>query len=183
MAAVLDFSLLSFLMPFFVFLFIWVVIYGFLLKTKLFGEGAVALNLVASLCVSAIATFAGTLITPLKIVIPWIVFLIIVLVLLFTIYRSFGVKDEDIWDTIGGKTTYFVIIALIIFVSFVALYEPQVSPFGSKTSATATNVNVPQGQNVQSEVVRTFTHPRLLAALFILIVSSFSIRLIVDKMG
>ena len=182
MAAVIDVSLLNFLIPFFIFLFILVVIYALLQKTELFGKNQVALNLTAAICVSAVATFAGTLLTPLKTVIPWIVFIIVILAMLFALFGFFGVENKEVWEVIGGKTPYFVIIVLIVFVSLVALYEPEVSPFEGSSGDIAA-ATAPQGQNVQSEVVRTFTHPRLLAALFILIVSSFSIRLIVDKIG
>lgn len=179
MATVLDTTLISFLMPFFIFLFIFILIYGLLLKTKFLADNT-ALNLTAALCVAAVATFAGTILNPLKILIPWIVFIIVILVMLFGMFGFFGVDNEDIWDTIGGKTPYFVIIVLIVFISLVALYEPEVSPFSQPSGGIIEN-HTPQGQNVQSEVVRTLTHPRLLGALFILIVASFSIRLIVDK--
>ena len=170
-------------MPFFIFMFIFVALYGLLTKIKILGEN-VALNLVAAFCIAAVSTFAGTLITPLKTVIPWITFTILILVLLFAMYKFFGITDDEkIWDTIGGKTPYFVLVVLIVFISVVALYEPEVSPYAQGEQPTTTGTpTVPQGSNVQGEVIRTLTHPRLLGALFILIVASFSIRLIVDKM-
>ena len=178
--AVLEFGLIKFLMPFFVFLLILVAMYAILIKTKLFGENAVTLNLIAAICIAAVATFAGSIITPLTTIIPWIVFIIIILGYIFALFGFFGVKDnEEIWDTIGGKTTISVIIIILIFVSLVMFYEPAVSPFGSKQ--TVVTLPGQENQNVQSEVVKTITHPRVLGALFILIVSSFAIRLIVDK--
>lgn len=173
--AALEIGLLSFLMPIFIFLFIFVIIYAMLLKTNIFGEKAKALNLIASLCIAAVATFAGSIIKPLTTIVPWIVFIAIILGLIFALFGFFGVENEEIWGTIGGKTLYGVIIIILVFISLVMVFEPEVSPFGSSTGEAA------QGQNVQSEVVRTLTHPRVLGAIFILIVASFSIRLIVDK--
>ena len=115
MATLLDTGLLSFLMPIFIFLFIFVVIYALLAKTKLLGDKDVsALNFLAAVCIAAVAVFAGTITNVVAIVTPWIVFIIIILTLLFGMFGFFGVNNTDIWDTIGGKTPVYVLILLII---------------------------------------------------------------------
>ena len=179
--AALEFSLISFLMPFFVFLIILVVIYAILMKTNLFGEKATTLNLIAAVSIAAVATFAGSIITPLTTIIPWIVFIGIILLFLFAILGFFGAKEEEIWGTIGGKSTIVVIIIIIVFIGLVMLFEPEVSPFGTLEDSQQADKSAGE-ENVQSEVVKTLTHPRVLGALFILIVASFAIRLIIDKL-
>ena len=176
MATLLDATLISFLMPLFVFLFIFVVIYALLTKTKLFGEKQVALNFLAAICIAAVAVFAGNLITLIGTVTPWIVFIIIILVFIFGMYKLFGVEDKEIWDAIGGKTLVYVIILIIVLVGLSIVFEPQISPYAPGENATGI-----AGKDVKSEVITTITHPRVLGALFILLVAAFTVKLLVDK--
>ncbi len=180
MATLLDATLISFLLPLFIFLFIFVVIYALLTKTKLFGEKQVALNFLAAICVSAVAVFAGDLITLIGTVTPWIVFIIVILVLIFGMYKLFGVDDKEIWTNIGGQTLVYVIILLIILIGLTQVFEPQISPYDDQQPGTAAAGGL-AGKNVKNEVITTLTHPRILGALFILLVSAFTVKLLVDR--
>lgn len=182
MATLLDATLISFLMPLFVFLFIFVVIYALLTKTKLFGEKQVALNFLAAICVAAVAVFAGNLITLIGSVTPWIVFIIVILVLIFGMYRMFGIEDKEIWTNIGGQTLVYVIILLIVLIGLTQVFEPQISPYsdGQEPGTIAKDSGL-AGKNVKNEVITTLTHPRILGALFILLVSAFTVKLLVDR--
>src|SRR3989344_3608137 len=117
MATILDISLLNFLLPIFVFSLTFVFIYAILQKTELFGNAGKnqALNLIAAFSVAAISVFAGTITGIVSIVTPWIVFIIFILVMLFGMYRFFGIEDSKTWDNIGGPTLVFVIILIVIF--------------------------------------------------------------------
>lgn len=180
MATILDASLVAFLMPLFIFLFIFVVIYALLTKTQLFGEKQTPLNLIAAICIAAVAVFAGNLIKLLGTVTPWIVFIIIILVLIFGMYRFLGVSDKDIWGNIGGQVLVYVIILLIVLIGLTQVFEPQISPFVDKDGTVVTGQGL-AGKNVKNEVISTLTHPRVLGALFILLVSAFSVKLLVDR--
>ena len=168
MATLLDATLIKFLMPLFVFLFIFVVIYALLTKTKLFGEKQVALNFLAAICVAAVAVFAGNLITLIGEVTPWIVFVIVILVLIFGMYKMFGLEDKEVWSAIGGHTLVYVIILLIVLVGLSTAFESQLTPAGEEGG-------------LRNRVITTLTHPRLLGALFILIVAAFTVKLLVDR--
>ncbi len=181
MATLLDAGLLSYFMPLFVFLVIFILIYALLAKTKLFGDMP-ALNLLAAICIAAVAVFAGTITGVVITLTPWIVFMVFVLALLFGMFAFFGVENKEIWDTIGGKTPYFVIVLIIVLIAITQTFEKQVSPFEDSNQTVVTAGTTAQPQNVRGEVIRTLTHPRLLAALFMLIVSAFAIRLITDKL-
>ena len=181
MATLLDTGLIEFLLPLFVFLFIFVVIYALLSKTNLFGEKQTALNFLASICIAAVSIFAGNLVKLLGAVTPWIVFMIVILVLIFGMYSFFGVKNEEIWTTIGGQTVVYVIILIILLIGLNVVFESEVSPFSGGSSDASGNASLAAGKNVRTEVVSTLTHPKLLGALFILLVSAFTIKLLVDQ--
>ena len=96
----------------------------------------------------------------------------------------FGVEEKEIWPTIGGHTVIYVIILLVVFMGLIAAFKSEVSPFAGERAADGTPISeeeAAEGKNVQGEVLKTITHPRLLAALFILIVSAFTIKLLIDK--
>src|SRR3989338_3677933 len=124
MATLLDTSLIDFLLPLFVFLFIFVVIYALLYKTKLFGDKVPALNFLAAVCVAAVAVFAGNLVKIVSSVTPWIVFIILILVMIFGMYRFLGIQqDKEIWDTFGGPTVITVIIIIIVIIGLTTVFE------------------------------------------------------------
>lgn len=168
MATILDVGLLGFLMPLFIFLFIFVVVYSILSKTSMFGEKQVALNFIAALCVAAISVFTGTITGLVSIVTPWIVFIFLMLVLIFSIFRFLNVEDKEIWSTIGSQTLVYVVILIIILIGLSIAFESQVTPT--------------PGKSIRNEVIGSLTHPRLLGALFILIIASFTVRLLADKL-
>ena len=166
MATILDIGLLSLLSPIFVFLIVFVLIYGILLKTSLFPEDQKALKLIAAVSIAAVSVFAGAVTNLITVVTPWLVFLIFILVIFFLMFSFVGMKDtKEIWDTIGGPSLYFVLALIIIISGLAAVFEKDVSPFGED-----------QGKTVKSEVISTLTHPRMLGALFLLIVATFTIR-------
>ncbi len=168
MATLLDLSLLNFLLPLFIFLFVFVVVYAILSRTSLFGEKQAALNFIAAFCVAALSVFTGTITGLVSIVTPWIVFMVLILVFLFGIFKFFGMKDEKVWDTIGGPALVYVIILIIILIGMSIVFEEESSPSSDKS--------------VKSEVITALTHPRLLAAIFILVVAAFSVRFLSEKL-
>ena len=175
MATLLDTGLLSFLTPLFIFLFIFVLIYAILNKTKLFGENMGALNLIAAVCIAAVSVFAGRVTGLIISIVPWFVFIAIILFLIFMIFMFFGVKEGDVWDMMFGKTWIFVLLLIIILIGLSQTFEKQITPYGQNATVSSST------GNVQGEVVKTITHPRLLAAIFLLVTSGLAIKLIIDK--
>ena len=97
MATILDAGLFSFMVPFFIFLFTFVVLYALLSKTKILGENQTMLNLIASICISVVAVFTGSMTGVISAIAPWIVFLIIVLVFeMFIIFQLSSTNKENL---------------------------------------------------------------------------------------
>lgn len=171
MATFLDIGLLDFFLPVFVFLFIFIVLYAIIDKTNLLGENR-TVKLIAALSVAVISLFTGKVSDILLRVVPWLVALFIGVVLIFMIYLFFGVKEAEIWDYLGLKWTVFVIMLLIIFVGVSQVFT--LSPLSSEGNLTE--------DSYRSEIINTLVHPRILGALFIIIIISFTIRYLVDKL-
>ena len=158
MASLLDVGLLGFFLPFFVFLFIFVVLFGFLEKSGVFGEKSRKINIVAALSVAAISIFSGDLVKIIQIVTPWIAFTFIMLVLLFSLYMFFGEKPERVWDIIGYTPVALLIIGIILL-GIVNVFEAEVSPFaeGEEIEVVGDDgtVTVQKAKNPTNEALKT----------------------------
>lgn len=172
MATFLDIGLLDFFLPVFVFLFIFIVLYAIIDKTKVLGENR-TVKIIASLSVAVISLFTGKVSDILLRIVPWLVALFIGVILIFMIYLFFGVKEEEIWDYLGLKWTVFVIMILIIFLGVSQVFT--LSPLSGEGG------NVTE-DSYRQEILNTLVHPRILGALFIIIIISFTIRYLVDKL-
>ena len=170
MATLLDVGVLAFFLPVFVFIFIFSILLALLEKVKLLGDQKL-LNVAAAFSVAAISGFAGRLTGLISVIIPWVVFIFVLLLLIFLIFQFFGLKETHIWNLVGD-TTVFIIILIIVLVGITTVFEGTLSPYTTG----------PTGQvNPRSETLRTLTHPRLLGALFTLVVASSTITYLTKK--
>ncbi|MBI2110461.1 hypothetical protein HYT51_01650 [Candidatus Woesearchaeota archaeon] len=164
MATFLDFGLLNFFLPAFTFLFILVLMYAILHKTSWFGNKE-GLKWIASLSIAAIATLAGKPKELINFMTPWFVVIFVFLIFMFMILIFLGTKEEEAWNTVGGKTLYFIIAVLIVVIGISQVYEGVFSPY-----------NPEQGQTIGGETLRTIFHPRVLGSIFLLVVVAWTIR-------
>ena len=170
MATLLDVGVLGFFLPVFVFIFIFSILLALLEKTKLLGDQRL-LNVAAAFSVAAISIFAGRLTGLISIIVPWVVFIFVLLLLVFLIFQFFGVKERQIWDMFG-ETTVFIIILIIILIGITVVFEGTLSPYGTGSGGTP---------NPRTETLKTLTHPRLLGALFTLVVASSTVTYLTKK--
>ena len=185
MATLLDVGALGFFLPVFVFIFIFSILLALIEKTKLLGDNKL-LNVAAAFSVAAVSIFTGKLVSLVTVITPWIAFMIIIFLFITAIYMFFGKDQQTFWDVLG-ETPVFVIVLLIVFTGISVVFEGELSPY---EQAGVKQENIPKDlqtglpittKNPRTEALRTMTHPRVLSALFILIVSAFAIRFLADK--
>lgn len=178
MATVMDFGLLSYFIPVFTFLFILVVAYALLQKTKILG-GQSRLDFIASFAVAMLALFTGNAIELINYITPWFVILIVFAVFVFVIPLSFGWKEKDVWPALGGRNgvTIASILILIMGISFV--FGDVFDPFSD--SVDSDEVDSAESHNYLTEINKTFFHPRVLGSLFILVFASFVVLNLKEK--
>ena len=177
MATILDVSFLSFFLPAFTFLFIVVLFYAMLQKTKIFG-GKTGLDWVAALSVGVIVLFSGKSIELINFFTPWMVVIAVFLILLFVIFMFLGHGNEDaalkkdIWPIIGGQTTVFIVAILILVIGISNVFGPVFSPY---------EPGGPTEQTIGGEAIRTVFHPRILGGIFIMIIAAFAVQKISES--
>jgi len=112
-----DISGIGYFMPIFGFLFIFIIVYALLAKTKLLGDSK-AINAIIALVVAIIfAVFASTQ-EYIRQVTPWFAVLMIVL---FFVLIIIGLSQQKIADIMKPWAVWVFIIALILVFLIVAI--------------------------------------------------------------
>lgn len=124
MASFLDISLLGGIHAIFLWLLVYVVVWGLLTMIKPFGSksptGPYAL---IALVAATLAVTSTTLKTLVEFMTPWFVFLILLLFFIMFILRMFGLGDKDMTAIIKEGAVYSSLIVVIIIITLFALGE------------------------------------------------------------
>jgi hypothetical protein len=166
MATLLDTGLLYHFLPVITFLFIFSIIYIILENTDWLGKNK-SLKFIAAVSIAAISLFAGGVVDLINYIVPWFVFIFIFLILLFMGLTFLGIEKNVIWNNLSIWTV-MVIAFLLLLIGITQVYSDIFTPYASS------NVT----KTIGSETLRTLFHPRVLGAIFILIIASLSIRFI-----
>ena len=105
-----DISGLEFFMPIFGFLFVFVIVYALLDKTKILGESKF-INLLISFVIAVIFATVSSVQDYVQLVTPWFVVLVIAL---FFVLIIVGLSQNKISDIIGKRFVWVFIVALIL---------------------------------------------------------------------
>lgn len=195
MASFLDTGVLNYFLPVFVFMFVFTAIFAILEKTKILGDSK-TLNVSAALSIAVLSLFTGTFVGLVAIVVPWFIFLAVILVLVFMVFGFFSAGEfkesiPGIWK-IFGQTPIFVIMLIIILIAISIVFDTTLSPYqvssqeavsiaASTSGSTDAELTTPGATNSREQTVKTLTHPRMLGALLMLIIAAASMRFLVDK--
>ncbi|MEK6820692.1 MAG: hypothetical protein AABX71_03195 [Nanoarchaeota archaeon] len=106
----IDISGISYFLPIFGFLFVFVIVYALLAKTKLLGDSQL-INLIISFIVAIIFSTMASVEEYIETVTPWFVVLVIVL---FFILIIIGLSQQKISDIMKPGFVWVFIIALIV---------------------------------------------------------------------
>lgn len=134
----LDISALNFFMPVFSFLFVFVIIFALLAKTKVIGENKFALSLV-SLIVAVIFMSFSSLELYVKTILPWFVVLVVVVFLVLLIA---GLSTKSL-DKIMTPAFGWIIIGILIIIFLIAaikVFNPVLHPDLVITSGEGTSL-------------------------------------------
>lgn len=169
MATLLDLTILNYLTPLFTFLFILVISYAVLDKFKLLGDNF-APKAIAAFSIAMIFIFSTRMVKIVNMATPWFILMIIFGFFIVAMLMFIGVKEESIFKTVksGSVVWPIIVIALIIFIIIIInAFQDVQSPYGEGDQQTRS-----------TEGLRALVHPRLLGALFLLLMSVYAIMFI-----
>ncbi len=168
MATILEcLGFLEFFLPVFSFLFIFVVMYAVLDKFKLMGENK-SVKFIAALSIAMLFLFSQGTLKFINFVTPWFVVLVIVALFVLSLFMFMGVKEKDISEAVSNPTVYWTVLIIIIILLLAAIG----SIFGDFFSAGGSPVTDP----TKASVTQILVHPRVLGALFLLLIAAFAVK-------
>lgn len=176
MATVLDTGLLKFFLPIFSFLLVLVISYAILEKTNILKNHNV--NIAAAFAISVLFLFTPNAIKLIQLTTPWFVVFLIFLMIMFMTFMFLGAKDEQINMVISYPSVYWTIIVVILGIFLFGMTQI----FGGEVQAIFGGGSTSEGGLIV-DIGKIIFHPRMLGAIFILLIASQAIRLIVPKGG
>ncbi|MBT5023303.1 hypothetical protein HOK51_07335 [Candidatus Woesearchaeota archaeon] len=191
MASFLDIGLVSYFGVIFPILLIFVIVFAILQKTDLFGDNK-GLQSIVAFCVAMITTIVPGVLQVINIMAPWFVLLFIFFTLLLISLKFLGVSDVSIttymskdWET----AHWFVLsLALVIFIGSIAtVYGSSLLPYSDDEGGLADDAEVGDGDldvdtgNFNANVGALLFHPKTIGMVFVLLIGSFTIRLLAGK--
>jgi len=169
MATLLDLTILQYLTPLFTFLFILIISYAILDKFKLLGSNF-APKAIAAFSIAMIFIFSTRMVKIVNMATPWFILMIIFGFFIVAMLMFIGVKEESIFKTVksGSVVWPIIVVALIIFIIVIVnAFQDVQSPYGEGDDRTRT-----------TEGLRALVHPRLLGALFLLLMTTYAIMFV-----
>ena len=122
---VLDITGIYFFMPVFSFLFVFVVVYAVLAKTKVLGDQRV--NLLVSFIIAIIFMNFSSLDLYVRTILPWFVVLLVCLFLALVI-MGFSTKDVEKMTTPGFAWVIVAILVVIFLIAAIRVFNPMFHP-------------------------------------------------------
>jgi hypothetical protein len=193
-----DLSLLARFSPVFIFLLTLVLVYALLAHTKPVGDQKLIYAIVA-LGISIGVILSPAIMRMIEFMAPWFTVLFIFLIFGIISYKIFGATDADLHHVIkeyGGLQWTIAIIGILIALGALSAgfgqqnLEGNVPEAAIDTGDTITfegddSSYSQQGTGTskfQTNLERTFYHPKTLGILFILILASLTVALLTGKM-
>jgi len=124
MATLLDATLVGHFSTIFVFLFVFVIVYGFLSVTNIFKQagGAKGLYAIIALAAAFFMAISGNTLKLLTTMTPWFIALVIFVFLVFLVVKMFSGDDDTLFkELIKQKPVYWVLVVLFVIILIVSL--------------------------------------------------------------
>ena len=193
MATFLDITLLEQFSSIVAFLFVFTVVYMIFQGTKLFTENK-GLHAIIAFCIGLFVLFSSAARNIITVMSPWFVLMFIIIMFVLVGVKMLGISDKDITSAIMKKEYNYVIYFIVAFAVIIVMYALSQS-FGQTAgpylgSSIDNNATINTGQTVQGNGTGTATgdfnknmaatifHPKVLGLIFLLMVASFTIRLL-----
>jgi hypothetical protein len=192
MATPLDTTLLEHFGSIFPFLFVFVLIYAMLEKSKLFSSNRVLYAFLAF--VVAIMTQLSTIVREtINTAAPWFILLVFFIFVILLSFTAFGASEGDIIGVLKSKEHSYLnawIIALILIIVFGSLTSvvsrhggvgKELDTSSPEYQAAVQNGSAIPASDQESEFWTTIVHPRVLGMILILLISVFTIARITKE--
>lgn len=183
MVSLLDIGLVSQLGGIFSFIFVWVVVFAVLSYTKILGDKKNLYSIIA-VAIALLTIFTPSVLAIIQVVIPWLTFLMIMLVFLVLILLSIGFNMEHVTSTLRSKNwSNTIVIFIIVIVAIIVLsgigqtfFNPEKQAEQQQTEtvvdpATGVTTRGDVGSEGSGALFATIFHPKVLSLILIMLIA------------
>jgi hypothetical protein len=184
MATFLDIGLLQHFQVIFPFIFVFATVFAILEFIKPFGkETDTGIHSLIAICIAGMLLFSPQMIEMINFMAPWFVLLLIFILFILMMFRFAGTPEKSViavmskWDTLHWFILIFGIIVIVAAMGKV--YGPGLLSLSSNGTAAQNIANAtPKSPETFGENVwAVLFHPKVVGMLFILLIASFTIRI------
>ena len=171
MATVLDVSVLEFFSPLFIFLFVLLVFYAILDKTKILGENK-GLSFMTALVVALLFVITTPALQIVETITPWLVVMLVVFMAIIIILLFIGVKADTISEVVSSRSSVWMIVIVLVLLLGIALTNvigPNIASLTQDEGDTA---------GFGRTIGKVIFHPSILGAALLLAIASQAVRFI-----
>ncbi|MBS3151426.1 hypothetical protein J4443_03555 [Candidatus Woesearchaeota archaeon] len=168
MVSLLDSGLGEFLIPIFLFILIYAIIYAALSKTKFFGD-SININAIIAFAMAALFAAMPGAMEFISVIAPWFIIMVMVAFSVLLIFMFGGLKGDVIESIFKNTTVYWTIIILSIIIvvgGLTVVYGPF---FVGGT---------PEGEGAGPSIHKAIFNVKVLTTIVVLIIFSFAVRLL-----
>lgn len=186
----LNISFLQYFSPIFIFVLVFVMVYGILQFTKFLGENKV-LHALIGFFIAVIFLFSTEAITVVQVIAPWFTVLFIFVIFILMAYKLFGATDDQIRNVMThASALQYTILALGIIILLFGLgagfgqkllgYSADIADV--RDAATEAGEGSTATSSYQQNLIATLFNPKILGMILILTIAAFTIRAMTPKM-
>ncbi|MFH1592875.1 MAG: hypothetical protein ABIB47_05920 [Candidatus Woesearchaeota archaeon] len=172
MATLLDFGVLTYLIPLFVFFFVFLIIYALFNRYSILGEDR-GIHALIAFILALLFVLVADLRNLLTLIVPFFVLFFIIMAIIFIGVMLLGMKQEDITSYIKGTPAITVIVIVIVVIIFLIGVGKIFPSFVGFPSASQTGIG--------AEARRVIFNPKVLGIIFIFVVSYFLVKAVGTK--
>ncbi len=175
MASILDLGLLEYFLPWFIFIFVLIIVWALLEKINFFGKNKLV-HWVIAFCAAIMFIIIPEMQTIIATITPFFLILIIFIILVFIVFMFMGYESTKILEVISQNEiiTWVVIIVALGIMGF-ALTQVYGDAIHEITSPDQ------DSDNLEQSIGEIIFHPKVLGVSFILILAALVVKFVTTK--
>src|SRR3989344_3120944 len=168
MASILSTNLIQFILPVFIFIFIFTIFFALLNKIKMFGDNK-PLNSLIAFVISILFVLIPEARQIIEIATPWFVIFVVMGLLLIMCFMILGIKPEFIEEVAKENSVVLsVVVAAVVIIflfSFTKIFGPGIIQYPDQ-----------QATGLISIIKRTILNPKIFGLVIVLIIAGEVVR-------
>ena len=183
MSTFLQIGLLNYFSIIFPALLIFFVVFAILEKTKVLGEGKLAVNAIVAIAIAFILILSKDLVKIINYMTPWFVIIFIFLIFLLILFKVMGASDATLAELLAnnkGLQWVIILVGVIILIASIShVYGEKLLPVTTDDVQEGTTIS--EGEEptqYQKNITKVLFNPLMLGVIFILVLAVAAIGLL-----